>query len=208
MKENYKIIIVDDHQLFADGMVRILADEDDFEVIGICNNSTELYHMLNNHKPDLIMLDIQMGGTNGLELCGDLKKTMPQIKIILISMFESLNVVNEGKNSGANGYIPKTTDAALVKKSIREVMEGKDIFIKPVNPETKVDLEGGSYAFLLSKREREIILYVKKGFTSKATAEELNISQFTVDTHRKNILRKLKLNSLKELISYAYENNL
>lgn len=208
MQEKFKIIIVDDHQLFADGLVRILDDEDDLDVVGVCNNGTELHHMLNNHKPDLLMLDIQMAGTNGLEICSKLKKTIPHVKIILISMFESTNIINEGKKSGANGYIPKTTDASLVKKSIREVINGKEVFIKPDKIEVKIDPEGTSNTFLLSKREKEIIQYVKKGFTSKMTAGVLNISKYTVETHRKNILKKLQLNSLKELISYAYENNL
>lgn len=208
MQEKYNIIIVDDHQLFADGLVRILEDESNFEVVGVCNNGKELHHFLNNHKPDLLMLDIQMDGASGLEICSEQKKTRPGTKIILISMFESANIINEGKKAGADGYIPKTTDADIVKTAIREVMTGKQVFIRPDRARPKPDYGEGNNAFLLSKREKEIIGFTKKGYTAKLTAEELNISQYTVETHRKNILKKLGLNSLKELIAYSYENHL
>lgn len=208
MEEKFKIIIVDDHQLFADGMVRILEEENDFEVVGVSNNGVELHHLLNNHRPDLLILDIQMAGTNGLEICSEQKRTRPRTKIILISMFESANVISEGKKAGADGYIPKTTDADIVKTTIREVMAGKEVFIKPDQIRSKPDFGEGNNIFLLSKREKEIIGFTKRGCTAKATAEELNISQYTVETHRKNILKKLDINSLKELIAYAYEHNL
>lgn len=208
MQEKYNIIIVDDHRLFADGLVRILEDESDFEVVGVCNNGKELHHFLNNHRPDLLMLDIQMVGANGLEICSEQKKAKPGTKIILISMFESANVIHEGKKAGADGYIPKTTDADIVKTTIREVMAGKQVFIRPDRAGSKPDFGEGNNTFLLSKREKEVIGFTKRGYTAKVTAEELNISQYTVETHRKNILKKLGLNSLKELIAYAYENNL
>lgn len=208
MQQQYSIIIVDDHQLFADGLLRILEDEKDFVVTGICNNGQELNHLLNDQQPDLVMLDIQMAGINGLDACQKIKQSRPEIKVILISMFESPNVINEGKKAGANGYIPKTTDAALVKTSIREVLDGQDVFLKPNRPENLFDTGNSTDKLLISKREREIIELIKKGYTSKMTAEALHISQYTVETHRKNIMKKLKVGSIKELIAYAYENNL
>ncbi|MFI0429909.1 response regulator [Mariniflexile sp. HMF6888] len=207
-QEPYKIIIVDDHPLFTDGLVRILENESDFIIDGICNNSTELFHMMNSKTPDLLLLDIQMGGTNGLEICSAIKKSNPQIKVILISMFKSAKVINDGRKAGANGYIPKTTDANVVKATIRDVIVGKKVFIKLGQSDTKTDFGEGNNVFLLSKREKEIIQLTKKGYTSKTIAGKISISQYTVETHRKNILRKLQLSSIKELISYAYENNL
>jgi DNA-binding NarL/FixJ family response regulator len=206
MQETHKIIIVDDHPLFADGLIRILEDANDFEVQGVCNNSAELFSMLNNKTPDLLLLDIQMSEMNGLEICSLIKKSNPHIKVILISMFESATVVNDGIKAGANGYIPKTTNASLVKDTIRDVMAGKDVFIKHDKTSEKNLYADGAGIFLISKREKEIIQLIKKGYTSKMTGEALNISPYTVETHRKNILRKLQLNSIKELISYAYEN--
>ena len=122
-------------------------------------------------------------------------------------MFESFYVINDGKIAAADAYIPNTTIADIVKTTIREVLDGKEVFIKSDKTEAKPDFGEGNNAFLLSKREKEIIGFAKKGCTAKVTAEELNISQYTVETHRKNILKKLQLGSLKEVISYAHENN-
>lgn len=207
-EKTYGIIVVDDHRLFADGLERILEDERDFKILGNCNGGVALHHLLNNHTPHLIMLDIQMAGKNGLELCTQLKSERPEVKIILISMFESANVISEGRKAGADGFIPKTTDAVLLKKTIRDVLKDKKVFIKPDKPTETMAQPGAGQQFLISRREKDIIKLVKKGYTSRMMAEELNISQYTVETHRKNILKKLHLNSIKELISYAYEHNL
>lgn len=208
MNNTYNLIIVDDHMLFADGLYRILDDEPHINVIGVCNNGQDLKHLLNNKTPEAILLDIQMPGINGIELCKELKKMRPSIKIILISMFESQNVINEGKAAGANGYIPKATDAKLLKETIKSILEGDDIYLKANKTDDKLEYGQADSVSYLSKREREIIEYIKKGHTSKQTAEILNISHYTVETHRKNILKKLELNSIKELIAFAYENNL
>ncbi|ATL49089.1 DNA-binding response regulator [Chitinophaga caeni] len=208
MKAHYDLIIVDDHQLFVDGLVRILEDEPIFSVIGTCNNGTELKHLLNGSHPDLVMLDIQMAGSNGIKICKELKTKYPGLKIILISMFESANIIQEIKHAGADGYIPKSTDADLVKVTITDVLSGKAVFIKPSRTEHLDDLGSGNNAYLISQREKEIIEYIKDGLTSKRIAEVLHISQYTVETHRKNIMKKLNLGSIKELISYAYKHNI
>lgn len=204
-KEEIKIIIVDDHQLFADGLKRIIEDIENYKVIKTCNNWEELRLMLNAEIPDLIMLDIQMKGINGLEICKYLKETHPFIKVIFISMLETSSVIEEGKKVCANGFIPKTTDADLVKKTIENVLLGIDSFIN--QPISEVDLnENKKQLLLITKREIEIIKLIKAGYNSKLIANELSISRYTVDTHRKNILKKLNLNSIKELIVFAYEN--
>ena len=201
------IIITDDHSLFAEGLSRILKEEPDFSLLGICKDGQSLLHLLNSKRPDLIMLDIQMAGESGLTICAKIKVSHPKIKIVLISMFEEAQVITEGKKAGADGYIPKTTDAALLKETIRRVLSGETVFIKPQQPAKELSVQTPN-PFLISTREREIIQLIKKGDTSKVIGKKLNISQYTVETHRKNILKKLQLNSIKELISYAYENGL
>ena len=203
----HNIIIVDDHSLFAEGLSRILKDEPDFSLMAICKDGQSLLHLLNSKKPDLIMLDIQMAGESGITICTKIKTVYPDIKVVLISMFEEPQVIVEGKKALADGYIPKTTDAAILKETIRRVLSGETVFIKPQQPTKEPSVQTPN-PFLISTREREIIQLVKKGDTSKVIGKKLNISQYTVETHRKNILKKLQLNSIKELISYAYENGL
>lgn len=204
-KEKIKIVIVDDHQLFADGLKRIIEDTNRFSVAKICNNWEELRVFLNEVIPELIMLDIQMKGTNGIEICKTLKKMHPSIKIIFISMLETLSIINEGKKAGANGFIPKTTDAILVKKTIDNVLNDIDSFINlpSLNEEIK---SNNNHLLLITKREKEIIQLIKAGDNTSLIAQKLSISKYTVDTHRKNILKKLQLNSIKELIGFAYKN--
>lgn len=201
-------IVVDDHQLFADGLVRILQDEGDFQLTSICKNGDELFMHLEKSVTQLIFLDIQLQGASGLEICTEVKEKFPDIKIILISMIQGPHVIKDGMHRGANGYIPKTTDAALLKEVIRKVLEGENIFLGLEN--TPVDQPKSDYHKIdtLSPRELEIIGLVKKGMSTKAIAEQLFLSEYTVDTHRKNILRKLQLSSASELIAYAFANHL
>ncbi|MDP5092514.1 MAG: response regulator transcription factor [Polaribacter sp.] len=204
-KKEIKIIIVDDHQLFVDGLKRIIEDIKNYKVIKTCNNWEELRLMLNAEIPDLIMLDIQMKGINGLEICKLIKETHPFIKVIFISMLETSLVIEEGKKVGANGFIPKTTDAALVKKTIENVLNNIDSYINLTRVNEEVNTNK-SQLNLITKREKEIIQLIKAGDNTALIAKKLFISKYTVDTHRKNILRKLQLSSIKELIAFAYEN--
>jgi DNA-binding NarL/FixJ family response regulator len=203
IKENIKIIIVDDHQLFADGLKRIIEDIKRFTVVKICNNWEELRLTLNAEIPKLIMLDIQMKDKNGLEICEIIKNNHPSIKVVFISMLETFSIIAEAKAVGANAFIPKSTEASLVKKTIENVLNGIDSFIyQPTN----VEENNKSQLFLITKREKQIIQLIKEGHNTTQISEKLIISKYTVDTHRKNILKKLQLNSVKELIVFAYEN--
>lgn len=202
-----EVIIVDDHRLFAEGLYRILDEENDFTILSIQNNGQELMNQLNSLKPDLILLDIQMTGENGIVICENVKKKWPYIKIVLLSMFQEGDVIKQCRLAGADGYIPKTTDAEILKSNLREIMEGSQVFLELETTILTSDYYS-SNPYVLSPRELEIIRLIKKGKTTKAIAEHLNISTFTVDTHRKNILKKLRLHSGKELIAFAYENGI
>lgn len=197
-----KIAIVDDHSLFADGLERILQDQPDIEVVAKCTSVDEFTTKLNEVSPQVLLLDIRMKGQNGLEFCAEIKEKMPFLKVILISMFESAEVIEQARMACADGYIPKSTDANLMKSSIQDVIQGNKVFLKPAPNAFEPSKNP------LSARETEIIKLLKKGMSSREIAEKLFISQYTVDTHRKNILTKLGLSSYKELIVYALENNL
>ncbi len=204
----YSTIIVDDHQLFADGLVRILQDETDFVISGICNSAEQLLKQLKERVADLVILDNQMPQKSGLEICPEIKQQYPNTKVVFISMLDEWHIIKEVSEAGADGFIPKTTDASLLKTTLRAICRGEQVFISP----KKNDQVKGTLANLgieqLTAREREVIKLIKEGKTSKAIAESLFLSEFTVETHRKNILRKLQLNSATELIAYAFEHHL
>jgi DNA-binding NarL/FixJ family response regulator len=200
-------VIVDDHSLFAEGLKRILEDDLNFKLTAIYTTAEDALHTFNNSPPELVLLDIQLPGMGGLDFCKHIKERYPKIKVVMISMFESTSIIADAKASNANGYIPKTTDAQLLKTSLYSIVNDEDVFLSK-SSFTISSANQPYYISLLSKRELDIITYIKQGHTSKEIAEQLFISQFTVDTHRKNILKKLQLPSVKALIAFAHENRI
>lgn len=203
----YTVFLVDDHQLFIDGMCRILEDNDDIEIKGIFNSGDKVFCALHNYIPSLIILDIQMCGKNGIDLCKEIKHSYPQIKILFVSMFDDTSTIHSCKLAGANGFIPKTSDASTVKNAITTLLCGKELFCDNYGYANE-QLSHITYPHLLSKREVEIIQQIKKGLTSKMIARQLHISNYTVETHRKNIFKKLNISSVSELIIFAYQHQL
>lgn len=207
----YTMMIADDHQLFVDGLVRIFEQEPDFKITGVCNSGEHLLHLFNSQVPDLVLLDIHMKNLeqSGIDICINLKEKHPDVKVIFISMFESFPVIAKARQAGANGFIHKSTDSDQVKATIREIMNGTDLFPKSGREQTgDPGIESVTGIHMLSKREKEIIQFLISGHTAKAIAGELYLSEYTVETHRRNILRKLGLNSVVELIAFCYRNNL
>lgn len=201
MPKTQNTIIVDDHKLFAEGLGRILEDIPCIYLQEIISTEKDL--PVNLSDIHLLLLDIQLKEENGLDICKRIKTTFPAIKIIIISMFDPKSLVHEIKKSGANGFIPKSTDAKEMKEVILSVLDGEDVFL---------EMDINSYVpqplfKLISNREKEIIVLIKEGKTAKQIADVLNISQFTVDTHRKNILKKLELHSIKDLIAFSINNS-
>lgn len=192
---SHTIAIVDDHNLFADGLERILQDQKDIQIVAKCSSAEIFKTKLNEVVPQLLLLDIRLKGQNGLELCREIKNKMPFVKVILISMFESADVIEEATRSGADGYLPKSSDADLVKSTIQDVLNGNKVFIKPSG------IPSSNEQVRLSNREKEIIQLLKQGLNTREISEKIFISQYTVETHKKNIFRKLEVKSSVELLS-------
>lgn len=197
-------IIVDDHLLFAEGLARILGDMQNLKLLKIVSSYNEVTRLLSQHHIDLILLDIKLKDENGIDICTLIKNLYPESKVILISMFDPDSLAAEIKKCNADGYIPKSTDAQEVKNTINAILQGESVFLELGNDsakETPVEK-------LITSREKEIITLIKQGKTAKEISDILNISIFTVDTHRKNILKKLNLSSIKNLIAFSFNNKL
>ncbi len=197
-------VIIEDHPLFAEGLSLILRDMPHLRLLKIVSSYQEIEYLLEQHRIDLILLDIKLKDENGTEICLMIKERYPDTKIILISMFDPSSLAAEIKNCKADGYIPKSTDAQEVKRSINAILKGENIFLE-LDPESVIEIP---FDKLITPREREIIALIKQGKTAKEISAMLYISIFTVDTHRKNILKKLELNSIKDLIAFSVTNNL
>jgi len=196
----HTIAIVDDHSLFADGLERILQEQVGFEIVAKCTSAEDFEVALKNKIPKLVLLDIRMKGQNGLEFCKVLKQKFPAIKVIIISMFEALEVIEKARLAGADGYLHKSTDAELMRSTILDVLNGHQVFLMTSTVKENTDQN------TLSKREVEILGLIKKGMGTQDISKTLFISQYTVETHKRNMMHKLGVNSQRELIVYAFEN--
>ena len=198
-----RIACIDDHQLFLQGLSKLLDAKKEFSVMGIFNNAKDFLHAHHNMQIDIITSDIEMPYMNGIELCKIIKQRNPEIKLLFISMFETGKVIQSTQTAGGDGFVSKNAEPEELIHAIEHIMNGNTYFPSPVI-HAKIANTVPPSVLLLTKREKEIILLIKEGHTSKKIAALLDISEYTVETHRKNIFRKLKITSLQELISFAY----
>lgn len=196
------LVIAEDHQALIDGIRSYIKYEDDISIIGHANNGEELLKLVRLKQPKVVLCDIRMPKLDGIEATRTILKELPYTKVIAFSMFDQDEAVKQMLTAGAHGYILKNNSLDIVIEAIRVVASGKTYFDKKINqPQT----EKNSSKSVLSSREREILQLIAKGSTSHQIADELFIGKSTVDTHRKNMIRKLGLSGAGELLRYAVE---
>ena len=201
------LIIADDHTLFIDGLKLLLKDEPDMNVVEVANDGKELLGLLSNHKADIILLDINMPNLNGLDAARFVKQSYPLLKIIMLSTYNDEHLVEKAKKLGANGYLLKTTNREELLQTIRLVYAGQSCFPYRL-PRSENEFENHDHflkQFNLTKREIEILRLIKKEYTNQQIADNLYLSVYTVETHRKNIMQKLDLKSPIALHKFILE---
>jgi DNA-binding NarL/FixJ family response regulator len=204
----YKIIVVDDHKLFNEGIKRILAT--DFEVVAQIYDGKEAVHAIHKYNPDLVLLDINLPNRKGLEIGQEIKKDFQNTKVVFLSMYSEAGFIQAAKAMNADGYILKDSESTDLIEAVTKILQG-EIFYDPKLDTQKYNLHHDDYfakTYSLSKREVEIISFVKNGFSSEEIAQKLFLSFETVRSHRKNIYLKLGINKLSDLIQFANEHNL
>ncbi len=207
---NLKIFIADDHQILIDGIISFFNELDGFEVIGSANDGLNLLQEIATKTPDIILLDLNMPKLDGISTLKKIKANYPNIKVIILSNYHQSQLIKETKALGANGYVLKNGSKSDLLTAIEAAHSGKYHF-----PEEKEVPETQTYftdEFLkkhhLTKREIEIIKLVCQELSSKEIGEKLFIAEFTVTTHRRNILSKLNLKNTPALINFAKENGI
>ncbi len=209
--EKIRIMLADDHPLFIEGLTMMLGREPSFELCGVANNGREVLEMLPTTLPDMILLDINMPKMNGLETIKYIKQSYPSVKIVMLSGYFDDAIIKEAKAKGANGYLLKSSNKEELIQTIKMVYSGS-VFSTPHHEEPAAGefLVNDKFLqqFNLTKREREIIQHIKDGLTNHEIAETLHLSVYTVETHRKNIMQKLKLNSPGALMKFIIENQI
>ncbi len=203
-----KLFLTDDHEILLGGLVKILSLEEDMDVIGTAKSAKELFDSLTRVTPDILITDYNLPDDDGLSIVLKVKKKYPEIRIIVLSMHDEGHLVQEILKAGVDGYVLKKDSQNELINAIRAVHSGKVYLSSDINSMLIKGLSTTGTTQLLTEREREILKLISKEYTNKQIAEELFISERTVETHRKNIFRKTGTNNLVGLIKFAYANHL
>ena len=194
-------IILDDHQLFSDGLERLLNHSNKFAVVKKFTNGVELLQSISEYEPNLLLIDIEMRSMDGIEVIRRLKLlNQKEFKIVMISMHEESIYKREAQQAGAHGYICKSTNESLFIEQLLAIINNKKIETDWVNPIKEVSV--------LSKQELKVLKLISLGKNTNHISKELEISAFTVKVHRRNILRKLNANNSAECINIAISKGL
>ena len=203
-----RILLVDDHAILLDGVKNLLEREDGLVVAGTAQSAEDALEFLKHNDVDIIVTDFHMPGMDGLSLVNTIKRLQPSIKTIILSMHDETHLVKEILRAGVNGYVLKKDTHRELLKAISEVQHGRVYLSSDVNKILISNLNNPDEGRLLTGREREILKLITKEYSNKQIAEELFISERTVETHRKNIFKKTGTTSLVGLMKFAYANNL
>ncbi len=200
-----RIVIADDHAIVRDGIKRILAEQSDLQVVGEATNGENAVSIVNELKPDLVLLDIAMPIMNGIEAARRIHATNPQVQLILLTQSDLEEHLWNGLRSGVSGYVLKESASAELIFAIGAVAEGQS-YLSPSMTKSLISehtTRGTTKQDELTPREQEVFKLLAEGYSNQAIAEKLFISLKTVQTHRAHIMEKLDLSSPTDLVKYA-----
>jgi two-component system invasion response regulator UvrY len=203
--EKIKILIVDDHTLLRQALRLALESSSNFSIVGEAASGEEAIQLIEHLRPDVITMDINLTGINGIETTREIKKKLPRGKVLGLSQHTHPSYALRMMQAGASGYVTKTSTKDEMVKAITEIQQGKKYICAEIEnnlSNQKVDDAEKANINSLSARELEVIKYIKEGSSSKEIAQTLYRSVKTVEVHRYNILRKLKLKNAAALVNF------
>jgi DNA-binding NarL/FixJ family response regulator len=209
-----KVLIADDHKIIRVGLRGLIELSTDIEVVAEAENGTEVIDLVKKVKVDVVLMDIDMGHTSGIETTHQLKKEHPEINVLGLTMHEEQEYIIEMLEAGASGYLLKNTGMDELLTALRTAARGDSYFSQQVSATllhaiTQKKASGGSKSNgPLSERETEVLRLIVQEFSNGEIAEKLFISIRTVDTHRRNLLEKLQVKNTAGLVRYAMEKGL
>ncbi|ACO80238.1 Two-component response regulator, LuxR family [Azotobacter vinelandii CA] len=195
-----RIVLVDDHALVREGIRALLAVMPRIEVVGEAESAAEALELLDRRPADLLLLDIGLKDTNGLELTRTLDRQYPDLKVLILSMYDNIEYVRTAIRAGARGYVLKDASSREIVAAIEAIAAGGSFYSSEV---ARKLADRSSDPQNLTPREHQILRMLAQGLDSKAMARELDISVRTVETHRLSIRRKLNIDGSAALIKYA-----
>lgn len=214
MDTTIRIYLADDHQLLIDGMHAVLRTNPNFEIVGYSLNGIDVIEKATELRADILVMDINMPMKNGIEVLKDIAASTTPFKVIILSSYDDLKLVREVMKLGARGYLTKQCAGENIVEAIQVVESGEEYFCQTVrdkifssfaknNPQLNVDV----FQSALTDRELDIIRLLSLEYSTREIAEELFISMHTVESHRKNLLKKLNIKTTVGLVKYAIKNN-
>ncbi|KIC33872.1 response regulator transcription factor [Leisingera sp. ANG-S5] len=204
MADPVKVLIVDDHPMVAEGIQSILESYDDIEVVGSLTDGRDAVEQMGRLAPDVVLMDLNMPKLGGLSATEIILEQHPGTRILILSMHDSAEYISTALSHGAMGYVLKDVPTEEIKQAIDAVMQGKTYLCTGAAGSLKP--KDGDIREALTGREQTILLELAQGKSNKEVAQTLDISVRTVETHRKNIKRKLGISSTAGLTRYALEH--
>ncbi len=199
-----RVLIVDDHPMVAEGIQSLLESYDEIEVVGTLSNGQEAIDRATHLQPDVILMDLNMPGLSGLNATEIILERLPKTRVLILSMHDSPEYISTALSHGAKGYILKDVPTEEIKQAIDAVMRGERYLCTGASG--SLEPKDGNTREALTGREQTILLELAQGKSNKEVALALDISVRTVETHRKNIKRKLGISSTAGLTRYALEH--
>ncbi|MBN1453891.1 MAG: response regulator transcription factor [Anaerolineales bacterium] len=208
-----RVLIVDDHAILRDGIRSILESQEDIVVVGEASDGAEALEYVSNLLPDLVLMDISMPKTNGLEATRLIKERFPQVKVLILTQHDNREYIAPALGAGASGYVLKRSGRREMLNAIRQVHEQGTFLTSNITQEvfqeySQAGRNGKEDEHPLTDRERQVLQLVVEGKSNKEIAMVLGISPKTVSVHRTNIMSKLDVQNTVELIRYAASNPL
>lgn len=205
-----KVLLVDDHLMFLEGLQSLFSNETNIEVVGAASNANMALDIVHEKQPDIVITDLSMPDIDGGSLVASLQEKYPSIYTLVLSMHSEAHIISKLIKQNVNGYLLKNAEKEELLTAVMTIANGENYFSKEISDIYNESINKGNNALIpeLSKREREVLKLIGDEYTTKEIADLLFISQNTVESHRKNMFSKLNVKNVAGLIKMAIKNNL
>jgi len=210
--KNIRVMVVDDHPMLRGGVISLVAKQPDMDVVGEASNGTEALKLVGSLLPDVVIMDINLEGAIDIRTTETIRNNWPEVRVVAFSMHNEVQVIRRMVKAGANAYLTKSVAHDELIDAIHAVMRGEVYYDREVLAVMTESLTNGNGSDVdtevsLSAREQEVLFFVSKEFTNQEIAERMDISLRTVETHKRNLVKKLRVKNVVGLVRYAIENS-
>ncbi len=210
-----RVLVVDDHAVVREGIRHVLSQDHGFDVVAEADDGLEAMALAKEHEPDVVVLDVTMPRESGLEVAASLRRTVPETRVLMLTMHDRGEYVLEAVRAGAHGYVLKDAEPAELRDAVRAVHAGQEFFSPRVAGKLSAALRGElvreqreGQVEVLTGREREVLTLIARGRTNKEIGAALGISPRTVESHRESVVRKLRIRTVAGLTRFAIQAGL